>query len=81
MGFAKAAQKLAALSYSPLGVEETAWARDFGEYSVALGVLERRFAATASAALDRAGSLQARMELTMVRHCINILDNNGSHNP
>lgn len=68
VGFAKAAHKLDALSYSPLGVEETGWARDFAEYSTAVGVLERRFAATASAAVDRAGSLQARMELIMVRH-------------
>lgn len=67
MGYAKAAHKLATLSYSPLDVEETGWARDFAEYSVALGALEQRFAATASAAIDRAGCLQARMELLMVR--------------
>lgn len=68
MGFAKAAHKLAELKYSPLNVEESGWAKDFGEYSAALGVLEQKFAATASTAIDRAGCLQARMELIMVRH-------------
>ncbi|CAL8461618.1 g1149 [Coccomyxa elongata] len=65
VGFAKAAHKLVALTYSPLDVEESGWTKDFGEYSAALGDLEQRFAATASAAIEKAGCLQARMECIM----------------
>lgn len=67
MGFAKAAHKLGALQYSPLDVNDSRWSADFAAYTTALGVLERRFAAGASAAIERAGSLQARMQLIMVR--------------
>ncbi|BDA42104.1 Dynein heavy chain 2, axonemal [Coccomyxa sp. Obi] len=65
VGFAKALDRLAALNYSPLDVEESGWGRDFAEYSTALGVLERRFSVAASAAIDRCGCLQARMEIIM----------------
>lgn len=66
MGFAKAAHKVGALQYSPLDVNDSRWSADFAAYTTALGVLERRFAAAASAAIERAGSLQARMQLIMV---------------
>ncbi|KAK9909936.1 hypothetical protein WJX75_009720 [Coccomyxa subellipsoidea] len=65
VGFAKAAHKLVALQYSPLDVNDSRWSADFAAYTTALGVLERRFAAAASAVIERAGSLQARMQLIM----------------
>lgn len=67
MGFAKAASKLRALAYSPLDVNDSRWAEDFAAYTAALGVLERKFEAAASAAIERAGSLQTCMQLIMVR--------------
>lgn len=66
VGFAKAASKLQALAYSPLNVNDSRWTEDFAAYTAALGVLERKFAAAANAAIERAGSLQARMQLIMV---------------
>ena len=67
VGFAKAAHKLGALQYSPLDVNDSRWTADFAAYTTALGVLERKFAVAASAAIERAGSLHARMQLVMVR--------------
>lgn len=55
------------MAYSPLDVEVGRWALDFAVFTTAIDGLERKLLTAARAAIERAGSLQARTQLIMVR--------------